>query len=122
MNVIAIGADIVKVSRMKPYLERQSLRNKTFTEKELRYALKHQDPLPFLAARFAVKESVLKVLKKGSIKLLNEIEVLKDEDESPFILLRGLCKEIMEEKNIKEWQVSISHERGYAIAFVIGGA
>ena len=122
MNMIAIGTDIVKVSRMKPYLERQSLREKTFTEKELQYALKHQDPLPFLAARFAVKESVLKVLKKGSIKLLKEIEVLKDDDESPFILLHGRCKEIMEEKNIKKWHVSISHEKEYAIAFVIGGA
>ena len=121
MDVVAIGADIVKVSRMKLYLERQSLRNKTFTEKELWYAMKHHDPLPFLAARFAVKESVLKALKKGSIELLNKIEVLKHEDESPFILLHGVYKEIMKEKNIMEWQVSISHERDYAIAFVMGG-
>lgn len=121
MNIINIGVDIVKISRMRPYLERKSLRNKTFTEKELSYALKHHDPLPFLAARFAVKESVLKVLKNGSIKLLNEIEILKEKDESPFILLHGFCKEIMKEKKITKWQVSISHERDYVIAFVIGG-
>lgn len=122
MNVIAAGTDIVKVSRMKPFLEKKSLLEKTFTKNEVDYALRYEDPLPFLAARFAVKESVLKVLKKGSIKLLNEIEVIKDGDGSPSIVLTGHCKAMSEQLAIKQWIVTMSHEKEFAIAFVLGGA
>ena len=40
----------------------------------------------------------------GNYTQYRDWEVLKDKDESPFILLHGLCKEIMKEKNIKKFK------------------
>lgn len=116
MEIIGIGTDIVKVKRMKKFLERESLRARAFNQQEVDYALKHKDPLPYLAARFAVKESIIKILENISILETKNIIVL----ERGKVTLEGAAKVAMEEKGIKEFKVSISHEKKYALAFVIG--
>ncbi len=116
MDIIGIGTDIVKVKRMKKFLERESLGALAFNQKEIDYACKHKNPLPYLAARFAVKESIIKILENVTIMEAKNIIVL----EKGMVFLEGQAKVAMEEKGIKEFKVSISHEKKYALAFVIG--
>lgn len=107
-----IGVDIVSIKRIKKLYEKFGVKflNKIFTEKEIEYSLKHANPYPYLAARFAVKEAVIKALKKPEALKLKDIELINNPDGSPTVLLKGDKKE--------EIFVSISHEKKYAIAFV----
>lgn len=116
MEIIGIGTDIVKVKRLKKFIVKESLLYKAFSEEEVEYALKHQDPLPFLAARFAVKEAIIKILKNVTILESKNIVVL----EKGSVVLKGEALKAMENLSIKEFKVSISHEKKYALAFVIG--
>lgn len=66
----------------------------------------------YLAGRFASKEAIFKAYKKGDLSLnFNEISILNDECNAPYILIRN---EIM--NNLK---ISISHSKNYAVAIVI---
>lgn len=116
MEIIGLGTDIVKVDRMKKFLERPTLGRMAFDEKEISYACRHKDPLPFLAARFAVKESIIKILGSVTIKDACDIVVYQ----GGMVELRGRPREVMDSLGIVEFKVSISHEREYALAFVIG--
>jgi holo-[acyl-carrier protein] synthase len=116
MEIIGIGTDIVEVNRMKKFLERDSLAAMAFDKKEIDYACKHKDPLPYLAARFAVKESIIKILGNVTIKAARDILVL----ERGMVTLTGDARIAMDKMGIKEFKVSISHEKKYALAFVIG--
>jgi holo-[acyl-carrier protein] synthase len=116
MDIIGIGTDIVEVNRMKKFLERESLGAMAFNQKEIDYACRHKDPLPYLAARFAVKESIIKILGNVTIMAAKDIVVL-DRGE---VTLFGDARTAMEIMGIKEFKVSISHEKKYALAFVIG--
>ena len=116
MEIIGIGTDIVKVKRLKKFINKESLLYKAFDEEEVKYAFKHKDPLPFLAARFAVKESIIKILQNVTILEAKNIVVL----EKGAVVLKGDALKEMEKLGIKEFKVSISHEKKYALAFVIG--
>lgn len=109
---MAIGVDIEDISRFKDksaeFLER------VFTNVELEYCMKYSKPESHLAARFCAKEAVIKALTALDIKSVsfNEIEVFHNENMCPQIrILKKL------EKNIC-FQLSLSHDRTKAIAFV----
>lgn len=116
MEIIGIGTDIVEVNRMKKFLERETLGALAFNQQEIDYACKHKDPLPYLAARFAVKESIIKILGDVTLKSARDILVL----DRGKVTLFGEARISMEKMGIKEFKVSISHEKKYALAFVIG--
>jgi holo-[acyl-carrier protein] synthase len=105
-----VGIDIVDVSRMKGIVKRFGERflNRVFTSRELEYVMKRVKPEESLAGRFAAKEAFIKAY--GETASLKEIEVLQQRGR-PYIAFRG--------KTYQE--VSISHERGYAVAVVIIG-
>ncbi|MEN2993874.1 MAG: holo-ACP synthase [Thermodesulfovibrio sp.] len=108
----AVGVDIVSVERIKKIYERYGERflKKIFTEEEISYSFKHSNPFPHLAARFAVKEAVIKALKKQKGLTLKKIEVRNNFDGSPEVKINGLNKKFF---------ISISHEKSYALAFVV---
>ena len=58
----AIGTDLVEIDRVRRLLGRHGAKalKRLFTEEELTYALRHQDPAPSLAARIAAKEAFQK--------------------------------------------------------------
>ena len=85
-----------------------------FTPLELEYCLKFSKPESHLTARFCAKEAVVKALTALDIENVpyNKIEVFHNEKQCPQI---RILKQI--EKNIV-FQVSLSHDRTKAIAFV----
>ena len=75
-----------------------------------------------LAARFAAKEAVMKALGTGARGVAwREIEVLPNRRGKPLVYLHGRARERAERIGLEGLDVSMSHSREYAVAFVVGG-
>ena len=111
---MSIGVDIEYINRFEGKSE--EFLDRIFTPLELEYCMKYSKPQSHLAVRFCAKEAVVKTLTALGILHVsyNEIEIYHNENQCPQIrILKKL------EKNIV-FQVSLSHDRTKAIAFVTG--
>lgn len=70
---------------------------------------------------FASKEAVSKLLGTG-IGIINwkDIEVKHDEKGRPFININSKILELLNKEALDSIDISISHERKYAVSFAIG--
>ncbi|OGD63344.1 holo-[acyl-carrier-protein] synthase [Candidatus Beckwithbacteria bacterium RBG_13_42_9] len=114
---IGIGVDIENIERFKK-IDRSKDRlflKKIFTKIELEYCYSKKNSAPYLAARFAAKEAVVKSLTSLNQQSMpyNQIEVYNNEKGLPFVRL--LNKKLSRLK-IK---ISLSHCKDKALAFAI---
>lgn len=119
-----LGIDIVEIERIKRALERHPrLLQKIFTPQEEAYCLAKPRPEVSLAARWAAKEAVFKVLglRRGELRW-REIEVLNNNLGAPEVKLHGRMAELARSLGIKEIVLSLSHSREYAVAVAMGVA
>ncbi|MFO1338257.1 MAG: holo-ACP synthase [Burkholderiaceae bacterium] len=73
-----------------------------------------------LAARFAAKEAVIKALDLPEAGIgWPEIELSRDAAGRPAIVLHGRAAEVSQALGVRDWAVSISHEREHACAVVV---
>ncbi len=115
-----IGTDIIEIERIRQVIERYGDRflKRVFTEAELGIYGHHAHSL---AASFASKEAVMKVLGTGNRGVAwREIETLYHPTGKPFIRLNNRAKKVADKLGIKEIDVSLSHSREYAVATAIG--
>lgn len=122
MNIKNIGCDIVSIKRMEKIYANESLLKKIYSPKEIEKIQSLKHPYEYMAGRFAVKESIIKVLKVANVGIMDSIEVLNDDNGAPYINMLPKLKEISKRENIDEYLVTISHEDDKAIAFVMGGS
>ncbi len=116
----SIGIDIIEIERIESALKRWEGRflNRIYTEAELKIC---EGRISSLAARFAAKEAVMKVLGTGAKGIgWQEIEILTDNTGKPLVNLYGRAKNKAAELNLKEFSVSLSDTRQYAVAAAIG--
>ena len=115
-----IGTDIIEIQRIRRAIERYGERflNRVFTRDELDIYGHHAHSL---AASFASKEAVMKVLGTGNRGVAwREIETLYHPSGKPFIRLNNRAKEVAKKLGLKEIDVSMSHSKEYATAVAIG--
>lgn len=111
----AVGIDLIEIERVERALERRPrLAERLFTSAELAYANERARPGRHLAARFAVKEAVIKVLGAGVPP--REIEVVSGEP--PRLELHGRAAELAGDAEIA---ISLTHSRESAAAVAISG-
>ncbi|GAI10948.1 unnamed protein product, partial [marine sediment metagenome] len=92
--------------------------NRVYTEAERKIC---QGRIPALAARFAGKEAVMKVLGTGTKGVgWQEIEILADGNGKPLVKLHGHAKNKAKQLNLNEFSVSLSDTKQHAIAVAIG--
>ncbi|MEO3793759.1 holo-ACP synthase [Nonomuraea sp. B10E15] len=112
--ILGIGVDIVDISRFEATLRRTPrLRERLFTEAE------RSLPVHSLAARFAAKEAVAKALGAPQGLGHQEAEVRCDDLGKPELVITGRAAEVAYELGIKRWHLSLSHDAGVAVAYVI---
>lgn len=115
--IIGVGVDVVEVARLARALERTpALLERLFTPAE-----QQLQKLESLAARFAAKEAVAKVLGAPGLAFV-EAEVVSAENGKPSLVMHGAVARAAAEAGITRWHVSLSHDGGIATAFVIGEA
>jgi holo-[acyl-carrier protein] synthase len=120
--IIGIGTDIIAISRIKKAIEaNEHFVDKIYTPQEIAYCSSRAHKAESYAARFAAKEAVMKALGTGWDGIVNwvDIEVLPDEKGCPQVSLQGGAKQLSQNKGVKEVHVSLSHEKDYAVAYVV---
>ncbi len=120
--ISGIGTDIIEIGRLERIVGRKGDRflRRVFTEAELVYCMGRANPYPCLAARFAAKEAVLKSLGTGLARCRwKDIEVVRSGSASPAIALSGNAGIIAEKAGIVKVLISVSHDRGRAVAFAL---
>lgn len=121
--IAGIGVDIVDVGRVNVLLQRYGDRfvRRVFTDAEAGYAGGSAREAERLAGRFAVKEAVLKAFGTGKSKgiLWRDVETVRGPMGRPEVKLYGNAHKYLNKINGERIHVSISHDGGKAMAFVI---
>jgi len=124
--IVGTGVDIVEVARIKRLLEKHSPRfeEKIFTADEILYCRSKAEPEIHFAARFAVKEAVMKCIGTGMDQgiAFKDIEVTHEKTGKPAIMMHGKGKELFTRLKLETIHISISHDKNYAIAQAIAEA
>lgn len=115
--IYGIGTDLIEVERVKKAYERDSFRNKIYTEQEQQMIAENAQRA---AGNFAVKEAVVKAFGTGFGKIAAiDIEVLRELSGKPYVVLYGQAKEKAKAEKIQHIHVSISNTKEYATAYVV---
>lgn len=127
--IFGIGTDIAKVSRFEKWVRNQELIDRFFNEceivalcddsdreKRMRFLCEHY------ASRFAAKEAFAKALGTGFTGLeLSDFGIKKNESGKPEFYFGEKTRGIIEKICGKdaEIHISISHEKEFAVSFVV---
>jgi holo-[acyl-carrier protein] synthase len=114
--ILALGADLVEVARVRRLLARHGERalKRLFHEEELAHALARQDPAPSLAARLAAKEAFQKCWPES---LSWKSVWVGMEGKKPFLRFAPALEAAMREQGLLA-HLTLSHERTHALAVV----
>ncbi len=116
----AVGIDMIAIPRVRRVLERHDTRflRRVYTPEEVAFC---RGRVQELATRFAAKEAVMKALGTGARGVAwREIEVLPNRRGKPLVYLYGRAQERAESIGLSALDVSMSHERDFAVAAVVG--
>ncbi|MFA5527480.1 MAG: holo-ACP synthase [Peptostreptococcales bacterium] len=118
-----IGTDIVEIKRIGHIINKnkETFMRKVFSDREWEYYKENNFRTESIAAGFASKEAVMKVLGIGFRGIsFKDIEVLRDYLGKPYVNLSGEAFKLACDQDILSVHLSISHSKEYAIAFAIG--
>lgn len=122
--IYGVGTDITDVERIRKVFEKRGCHfaQTVLTEKEIMILDDRAGKAEFIAGRWAVKEAFAKALGTGIGEScsFSEIEILPGQAGAPEITaLYGKTAETVQNKGITTYHISISHERDYAVGFVV---
>ncbi|RWR02959.1 4'-phosphopantetheinyl transferase [[Pantoea] beijingensis] len=123
MAILGLGMDIVEIERIEGVIARSGdrLAQRVLSDNEWVQYQAHQQPIRFLAKRFAVKEAAAKAFGTGIRGGLafNQFEVYNDELGKPGLRFFQHAAEVAEKMGVKSVHVTLADERHYACATVI---
>lgn len=117
--IIGIGVDVVDIARFERALVRTpTLLSRLFAESE---QLKDGQPMPLrsLAGRFAAKEALIKALGDSTGVQWHDMRVVNDALGNPGFELQDSTRAIADARGITSIHLSMSHDAGIAIAYVV---
>jgi holo-[acyl-carrier protein] synthase len=125
MNVaqVRVGTDAVAISDVAESVDGFGHRylNHVFTPHELECCTGSKDVAnASLAARFAAKEAVIKVLRPAEVRPpWSSIEVRRDASGACDVFLSGAAAKLAAEAHVESMSLSLTHEHGLAVAVVV---
>lgn len=121
--IVGLGADIIENERIGRVYSRHGVRflQKIFTEDEIHYSVSHEDPVPYLAARFAVKEAAVKALnlKGGAGVSWKDVEVAGKIFGKKQLALHGRARELADAIGVTRMHLTLSHTHTFSMAVVV---
>ncbi len=123
MAILGLGTDIVEIDRIEGVISRSGdrLAKRVLSDNEWAQYQAHQQPVRFLAKRFAVKEAAAKAFGTGIRGGLafNQFEVYNDELGKPGLRFFQQAAEVAQKLGVAHVHVTLADERHYACATVI---
>lgn len=115
---ILIGTDIVEVSRIKQNIEKHKdhFLDKIYTEKEIEYCeSKNIQKYQSYAVRFSAKEAIYKAIGSyiNTEYSWKDFEIINDNMGRPTVKIH------LEIKDLEDIDISLSHCKEYAVAYVM---
>lgn len=112
--IIGVGTDVVEIERLRAALERTpTLRQRVFTPHEAEL------PVESLAARFAAKEALSKALGAPAGLSWQDVQVVVDDAGRPAFDVGGTVAAALASAGATRSHLSLSHDGGVALAFVV---
>ena len=130
-SIVGVGVDVVDVDRFRLVLNRRpGFVKRYFTDGEQGEVVSASDPAQRLAARFAVKEAVMKALGVGlGAFALRDVDLIRrDRTRSgsigsklvaPTLTLSGTAADLAKRRGVVHWHVSLTHTASMAMAVVV---
>ena len=123
MHVLGIGTDIIEVARIGQMIEKHDelFLRRVYTSAEIDYCAGRKAAMQHYAGRWAAKEAALKALGTGWAKGIQwtDLEVANLPGGKPELKIHGAALQIAGELGINQMQISLSHCRAFAVAYVI---
>ena len=121
--ILGIGTDVVEIERIKKALERfgERFAIRVLCDPELKRFRAHKQPAAYLAKRFAAKEAFTKALGTGIRSPANwhGVWVVNLPSGKPELQFTDALKTLMAAKGVQRSHLSLTDERGVAMATVI---
>lgn len=120
--IIGLGIDIVDISRINALLEKYGSRftERIFSTDEISCCMGRYDSAACFAGRFAVKEAAYKALCAGRFSGIPLKDISVDTSGvAPQLILGGKAHALSVQLGVARHHISISHERGCAVAVVV---
>ena len=127
--IFGIGTDILEIERINKILNKQNEKfiDRIYGSNEISFIKNKKNDLKyFLGKRFAAKEATWKAFnpKRGDGLIFKEIETLNDRNGKPYLFFSGKTERYIKEKEHElkgklKFDISLSDERQYVIAFVV---
>ena len=127
--IFGVGTDILEIERINKILNKQNGKfiERIYGSNEISFIKNKKNDLEyFLGKRFAAKEATWKAFnpKRGDGLIFREIETLNDRNGKPYLFFSGKTERYIKEKENElkgklKFDISLSDERQYVIAFVV---
>ncbi len=117
--IVGIGVDVVDIARFERALLRTPvLKDRLFAQSE---QLKDGAPMPLrsLAGRFAAKEALIKALGDSTGVSWHDMCVVNNALGNPSFELHNSTRAIAKAQGITAIHLTMSHDAGIAIAYVV---
>ncbi len=119
--ILSTGIDIVEIKRIQIGYDRyqEKYLERIFSEKEIEIIKSRKaGMIPTMAGKFAAKEALIKALDSilEDDVFLKDIEILNKPSGRPYVQFNSRLQPKLEGRKV---DISISHERNYAVAVAI---
>lgn len=124
MELIGVGIDLVDIARVERMLARHGDRviARFLTDRERAYVVGKHRPAMHIAARIAAKEAAYKALQPlpgARAVSWHHLEVERETEGRPFLVLKGLARDLVDRHGPLEIQLSLSHSDATAGAVAV---
>ncbi len=117
--IVGVGVDVVDLARFQRATTRTpGVLSRLFAESEL-WEGDARRSLSSMAARFAAKEAVIKAIGDSTGVRWHDMAVVSDGLRNPSIEVYHALADIVADRGITAIHLSMSHDAGIAIAYVV---
>ncbi len=121
--VVGLGVDVFEVSRMEQALREgdTGFEHTLFTDDEIAYCRRQQDPAAHFALRFALKEAVFKALAPDAPPGVSwrSVELCVTPGVTPSVILHGALRDLADRKGVVRVLASFSRTAGLVAASAV---
>jgi len=119
--IVGIGIDLIEIKKIAKDIHSDVYLHKVFTEAEIVDCKSSMNSVERFAGRFAAKEAFMKAIGNGIRQgvWFKQIEILNRESGQPYVQVSGEAEARLNELNILNIHVSITHTKAAAAAVVI---